>query len=62
MTMGIVLVACWAAGIARESPRHDDVYLELDQLGGKCSEPLITRLRKAPFNHEVLSLKPAQLA
>ena len=39
MTMGIVLVAFFAARIASSLRRHDDIHLETDQFGREVGKP-----------------------
>src|SRR5215510_5730560 len=62
MTMGIVLVACWAARIAGTPPSYNDVHLQPDQIGGEGGEPIIVVLRPSGLHRDVLAFDPAQLA
>jgi hypothetical protein len=62
MTIGIVLVACWAALVAPPPHRHDDVHLQTDQVGHESGVPIKLALGPSGFDGDVLTLHMAQLA
>jgi len=63
MTIGIVLVACWATWLARPPPhRHDDAHLQTDQVGGETGVSIVLPLGPSGFNRDVPTLHVAQSA
>ena len=62
MTIGIVLVALWAAATASVGWREDDGNVESHQLGGTLGEAFGHLARPSPVNGDVLPLYVAELA
>ncbi len=62
MTMGIVVVACWAARIADRPVDHEDIHLEPDQLGRERGEPLSLPVGIAVLQDDGLALDVAEVA
>jgi hypothetical protein len=62
ITIGIVVIACCAARTRSVPPRgHDEVYLELDQLGSEGGEPVLIPFRILSLEDDVLPFNPPQL-
>ena len=62
MTIGMLLVACWAARSAGVPDSDDDINLEPDELGGKRGKAIGVTFSPAVLDVTCLALDPAQVA
>src|SRR5262249_7324176 len=62
ITIGITVVACFAARTRRCSSGHDRVDFETNQLGRQIREAFGAPVRRVVFDEQVLSLDIAELA
>jgi hypothetical protein len=62
MTIGIVVVSFLDRRHHRIRPRHDEVGLELDELGGQSRQTLLPSLGEPPLESEILAFHVPELA
>jgi hypothetical protein len=62
MTMGIALVASFAAPDRDRASHDEEVHRELHQLAGQCGQPVELAVGESLLDYEVLALDVPQLA